>query len=303
MTLFGLVEREKANHRVTHLCRALDVSTSGYYAWRTRGPSRRARRNAELLVRIREIHAASRKVYGSPRVHAELVLGRGIRCSRKRVARLMRSAGLAGIHRGRIRGCTRRDEARQPQPDLVKRQFEQPGPNRLWVADLTQHATAEGWLYLATVLDAYSRRIVGWSMGDRAQAGLVMDALNMAIWQRRPGQGLVHHSDHGAQYTSLTFTKRLEEAGILGSMGTVGDALDNAMAESFFATLQVELLDRNRWPTRKALASAIFTYIEVFYNRRRRHSALGYLSPDEYERKTANSVQRSRPEGHEAVAT
>lgn len=285
------------------MCRVLGVSTSGYYAWRTRGPSDRARQNEDLLRRIREIHKDSRGIYGAPRIHAELVLGQGVRCSRKRIARLMRSAGLAGVHRRRLRGCTRRSEDQQSQPDLVQREFTQPGPDRLWVADLTQHATGEGWLYLATVLDAYSRKVVGWAMGARAKTDLVLGAVNMAMWRRRPGQGLIHHSDHGSQYTAVTFTKRLEQAGILGSMGTVGDALDNAMAESFFATLQTEFLNRGHWPTRQRLGTAIFSYIEGFYNRKRRHSALGYHSPDEYEEAMANSGRRHKPVASEAVAT
>lgn len=213
------------------------------------------------------------------------------------------SDSLAGIHRRRLHGCTRRDESKQPQPDLVQRQFAQSRPNQLWVADLTQHATGEGWLYLATVLDAYSRKVVGWAMDARAKTDLVLKAVNMAVWQRRPTQSLIHHSDHGSQYTAVLFTNRLEQAGILGSMGTVGDALDNAMAESFFASLQTELLDRVRWPTRRSLGTAIFSYIETFYNRKRRHSALGYRSPDEYERMMANSGLLKRAEGQEAVAT
>jgi len=173
------------------------------------------------------IHRESREVYGAPRVHAELTLGQGIRCSRKRVARLMRLAGLVGVHRRRLRGCTRRDARRDPQPDLVRRDFTASGPNQLWVADLTQHATGEGWLYLAMVLDVFSRRVVGWAMGARAETELVLAALGMAVWNRGPLSGVIHHSDHGGQYTSVAFTTRLREAGILGSMGTVGDALDN----------------------------------------------------------------------------
>jgi len=285
------------------MCQVLGISTSGYYAWRTRLPSERSKQNGQLLGLIREIHADSRHIYGAPRIHAELVLGQGLRCSRNRVARLMRIAGLAGIHRRRLHGCTRRDGSKQPQPDLVQRQFAQSRPNQLWVADLTQHGTGEGWLYLATVLDAYSRKVVGWAMDARAKTDLVLRAVNMAVWQRRPTQGLIHHSDHGSQYTAVTFTNRLEQAGILGSMGTVGDALDNAMAESFFASLQTELFDRGRWPTRKILASAIFSYIETFYNRKRRHSALGYRSPDEYERLTANSDPQDKTGELGAVAT
>lgn len=268
------------------MCQVLNVSKSGFYAWVDREPSPRAKRDAELLALIKEIHEKSRGTYGSPRVHAELRLGRGIFISKKHVARLMREAGLQGVHRRRLRGCTRRNEKHQPQPDLVQRDFTPDGLNRLWVADLTQHMTGEGWLYLAMVLDVYSRRVIGWAMDARAQTELVVDALNMAVQSRRPGGGVIHHSDHGAQYTSLAYTKRLVEAGLVGSMGTVGDALDNAVAESFYATVQSELFDRGRWRTRRSLMTAIFSFIEVFYNRQRRHSSLGYLTPDEFERKT-----------------
>jgi putative transposase len=279
------VDEEKAQHSVVTLCRVLGVSKSGYYAWHSRGPSRRAQEDADLIRRIRLIHEESRGTYGSPRIHAELRLGAGIRCSKKRVARLMRQCGLQGVSRRKGPCTTRRNRDRQPAPDLVRRDFHAKAPDRLWVADITQHPTGEGWLYTAAILDVFSRRVVGWAMGDHLRAELVIDALNMAIRNRRPPAGLVHHSDHGSQYTSLAFGKRLEDAGILGSMGTVGDALDNAVAESFWATLQTELLDRNVWPTRTVLRSAIFEYIEGFYNRRRRHSTLGYLSPMHYERR------------------
>jgi putative transposase len=283
--MYLFIEREKALHHVATMCRVLAVSTSGYYAWQRRGPSLRARVDDELMARIRQIHQASRGTYGAPRVHAELRLGHGISCGRKRVARLMRRAGLSGIHRRRNRGITRRDPHRKPYPDLVRRDFTPLRPNRLWVADLTQHATSEGWLYLGIVLDAFSRKVVGWSMGDRPQADLTVDAVTMAIRNRRPDTGLVHHSDQGAQYTALTFGATLRSARMLGSMGHVGDALDNAVAESFFATLQTELLDRRGWPTRQTLRTAIFDYIEAFYNPRRRHSTIGYLSPSEFERR------------------
>ena len=265
------------------MCRVLGVSPSGYYAWLRRSPSQRLQRDAELLERIKLIHSRSRGIYGAPRIHAELRRQHQTCCSRKRVARLMREAGLVGVHRRRNRGSTRRDPARPSYSDLVKRAFTPSTPDRLWVADITQHKTGEGWLYLAVVIDAYSRKVVGWSMAEHLQAELVIKALEMAVWNRRPSPGLIHHSDHGSQYTSLAFGQRLEKAGILGSMGSVGDALDNAVAESFFATLQVELLDRNRWLTRQQLTTAIFDYTEVFFNRQRLHSTLGYLSPTEYE--------------------
>jgi putative transposase len=283
--VFRFVERERQEHPVATMCRVLGVSTSGYYAWRKRGPSARSQADAELAQRIARIHARSRGTYGAPRIHAELRLEEGVRCSRKRVARLMRQHGLVGVHRRRPRGLTRRDRGATPRPDLVHRQFTVSAPNRLWVADITQHETGEGWLYVAAILDAFSRRVVGWSMADHLRAELVLQALEMAIGHRHPGPGLVHHSDHGSQYTSLAFGRRLEEAGILGSMGTVGDAFDNAVAESFWASLQTELLDRQAWLTRNALRSAIFEYIEAFYNRRRRHSTLGYLTPEEFERR------------------
>ena len=195
----------------------------------------------------------------------------------------MREVGLVGVHRRRKRGSTRRDPARSSYADLVQREFTPSAPDRLWVADITQHKTGEGWLYLAVVIDAYSRKVVGWAMAEHLQAELVIKALEMAVWNRQPSPGLIHHSDHGSQYTSLAFGQRLEQAGILGSMGAVGDALDNAVAESFFATLQIELLDRQHWQTRQQLTTAIFEYTEVFFNRQRLHSTLGYLSPTEYE--------------------
>lgn len=274
------------------LSRVLGVSRSGYYAWRRRGPSRRAQENAALAERIRHIYHASGSTYGMPRVRAERMLQYGIRCSRKRVARLMRRMNLVGVHRRHRRAVARRTASWQRYPDRVARAFTASAPNRLWVADVTQHATDEGWLYVAVVLDAFSRKVVGWAMDERLDTALVVQALDMALWNRRPPPGLVHpccarasHSDHGAPYTSLVYGRRLEEAGILGSMGSVGDALDNAVAESFFATLQTELLDRRTWPTRRILRSAVFTYIEGFYNHRRRHSSLGHLSPEEFERR------------------
>jgi putative transposase len=290
---FQFVEREKAIYSVTRLCHILGVSTSGYYAWRTRKPSDRDVANAALADTIVEIHKASRGTYGSPRIHEELTKGMNLTCSKNRVARLMRQIGIRGVHRRHLRGTTRRDESQEPSPDLVNRQFMPEAPNQLWVADMTEHSTAEGKVYLAVVIDAFSRKVVGWCMGEHPTADLAIGAVKMAIWNRRPKPGLIHHSDHGSQYTSTEFRRVLQESGIVSSMGTVGDALDNAVAESFFATLQTELLDRHTWPTRRSLKAAIFEFIEAFYNRRRRHSTLEYLSPNDCERRWFTSHQMS----------
>jgi putative transposase len=282
--VFELIHAEKANHTIAQMCRLLGVSRSGYHAWATRPPSVRAVCDAQIGEAIAAIWERSRRTYGAPRVHIELRLDHDIRCGRKRVARLMRQAGLEGAHRRRRRrGLTRRNLAALPSADLVKREFRPDGPDRLWVADITQQWTDEGWLYLATVIDAFSRRVVGWSMASHLRTELVLDAFNMGVWNRRPDEGLVHHSDHGCQYTSLAFGRRLRECGIVGSMGTIGDCFDNAAAESFFATLKTELLSRRSWSTRADATTAIFDYIEGFYNRRRRHSTLDYQSPADYE--------------------
>jgi putative transposase len=264
------------------LCRLLGVSRSGYYAWRSKPSSERARFDAVLSEKIETIHRNSRATYGAPRIHAEL-RAIGIRCSRKRVARLMRRAKLRGCLHGRRIRTTHRTALQQAAPDLVERNFAAEEPDKLWVADITYVRSKEGFVYLAFILDACSRRVVGWSMATHLRSELVVDALQMAIARRKPSPGLVHHSDRGVQYTSLSFGKRLEDEGLLPSMGRVGSAYDNALAESFVATLKTELLYRNAWPTRQAVRTAIFEYIEGFYNTRRRHSALGYLSPAEFE--------------------
>ena len=268
------------------LCRLLGVSRSGSYAWRRRPPSARARADRGLSQRIREIHEQSRGTYGTPRIRAEL-RDAGVACSRKRVARLLRLAGLQGCHRRKGPPSPRRTPGATPAPDLVRRDFAAPAPDRLWVADITYVPTWAGFLYLAVVLDAHSRRIVGWAMADHLRSELVIEALDMAVWRRRPTQSVVHHSDQGSQYTSLAFGRRLREAGLVSSMGSRGDCFDNATAESFFATLECELLARRRFPTRSAARLALFDYIEGFYNTHRRHSALGYLSPAAYERRCA----------------
>ena len=283
MSCYRLIDQEKAHHAVSRLARVLGVARAGYYAFTSRPASTRTLADQALTDQIRQIHARSRGTYGAPRVHAELRLGLDMGVGRKRVARLMRAAGLQGCHRRRGRGLTRRDPQATSAPDLVERNFTPPAPDRLWVADITQQRTSQGWLYVAVVLDAFSRRIVGWSMAEHLRTELVLDALDMAIAQRQPAAGLVHHTDHGCQYTSLAFGRRLQQAGLVASMGTVGDALDNAVAESFFATLECELLDRYDWPTRQALRTAVFDFIEVFYNRQRRHSTLDYHTPADYE--------------------
>jgi len=264
---------------------ALKVSKSGYYGWRHRPPSARAKADATLAERIERVHRDSRETYGAPRVHAEL-RSLGVRCGRKRVARLMRKAGLVGCGGRRRKVRTTRPgtaERVSAVPDLVKRNFAPEAPNRLWVADITYARSWEGWLYLAFVLDAYSRKVVGWSMANHLRTELVLEALNMAIHNRRPAAGLVHHSDRGSQYTSVEFGGRLKEAGLVPSMGSVADAYDNALAESFISTLKRELLHRHSWPSKESVRAGIFEYIECFYNPRRRHSSLGQMSPTEYE--------------------
>ena len=266
------------------MCRVLGLSPSGYYDWLRRPPSARVRRDAELKGRILAKWIESEKIYGCPRIHAAL-RDEGERVSRKRVARLMREMGIEGVTRRRFRtGTTKRDAQARPAPDLVARDFSAEGPDQLWVADITQVRTWAGWLYLAVVLDAWSRRIVGWAMAPRMPADLVGDALTMAISSRQPEGPVIHHSDQGSQYTSLAFGKRCREAGVVQSMGSVGDAYDNAMCESFFATLECELLDRRRFPTMAVARREVFSFIEGFYNTRRLHSALGYESPANFEK-------------------
>ena len=288
MTLYGVIAAEQAHFPIAFMCRHLGVSKSGFYAWRARPPCRRAVADAQSSARIRGIHAASRGTYGTPRVHAELIDRYAVRCGRKRVARLMQIAGLTGVCRRRKVRTTLRDASAPLSDDLVHRAFSAAAPDKLWVADITYLPTAQSFLYLAVILDAWSRRVVGWAMADHLRTELVVDALNMADWQRRPAPGLIHHSDHGCQYPSLAFSRRCREAGIAQSMGSVGDCYDNAMAESFNATLECELLARvPRWHTHAEARLAVFDYIEGFYNTHRRHSALGYLSPKEFERRWA----------------
>jgi len=273
---------------IATMCRVLGVSTSGYYAWRKRIPSRRVRENAALLEEILILHAWSRGTFGAPRIHAKLAEN-GTQVGHNRVARLMRVAGIQGVIRRKRRCTTQRHPEASPAADLVDRDFTSTAPDELWVADITYISTGEGFLYLAVVVDAYSRRVIGWAMATRMKTQLVLDALEMAIRQRRP-KGVIHHSDHGSQYTSVEFGRRCRKAGIRPSMGSVGDCFDNAMCESFFATLECELLDRHEFRTRAEAQRAVFEFIEGWYNLHWLHSSLGYDTPVRYEKRYAARI-------------
>ena len=278
------MKAHQAEHAVARLCELLEVSTSGYYAWLQRPLSARALTDRALTDTIRKIWEDSDSTYGAPRVHAELADDYSIRVGRKRVARLMAVAGIQGISRRKWVRTTIRDETTRPAPDLVQRQFTATAPNQVWVADITFIATWEGWVYLAAVEDMWSRRIVGWALADHMRTELVQSALDMAIATRRPDR-VIHHSDQGSQYTSVAFGLAAHDAGVVPSMGSVGDCYDNAMAESFFATLKTERVHRRSYQTRTEAINDVFTWIEGRYNTRRRHSSLGYLSPATFERR------------------
>jgi putative transposase len=282
VTVFEFIEAEKANHPISILCRTLGVTRQGFYAWRTRPPCQRRVADAAYLAVIKKIHTDSRGNYGAPRIHAELAEDYKIRCGRKRVARLMRQAGLVGCHRRRRTWTTRRDPERPSAPDALQRDFTAEGPNRVWVADITYVPTWVGFGYLATVLDVFSRRIVGWAFANHMRADLVVDAIDMAVQIRRPLPGVIHHSDHGGQYVSRDFERRCRRAGITISMGSVGDCFDNSMAESFFATLECELIDQRRFRNLTEARNEIMSFIG-WYNHRRRHTALDMHSPVHYE--------------------
>ncbi|MGV8083431.1 MAG: IS3 family transposase [Coriobacteriia bacterium] len=287
---FRMIEAKKTQHSVSLLCDVLGVSRSGYYAWASRPPSARSVSDAALGETIARIHSESRRLYGAPKIHAELADDHKVFVGRKRVARLMREAGISGVSRRRKWRTTVPDPAAPPAPDLVKRDFTAHAPDQLWIADFTYVRTDQGFLYLSVVIDVFSRMVVGWSMRNDMRAELVTDALSMAVGRRRPGKGLIHHSDRGSQYTSLAFGRELKASGILASMGSRGDAYDNAAAESFMAIIKTELIHLNRFATRDEARRAIFGYIEGFYNRRRRHSALGYKSPLVFEQIHATLV-------------
>lgn len=265
-------------------CRVLGVSEAGFYEHRNRVPSERVVRHTMLTDLITQIHIESRGTYGARRVHAELTLGRGVEVGRGQVELLMRRAGLQGVAGRRKWKRIRADDI---STDLVKRDFRRQGPNQLWVTDITEHPTREGKVYCCAILDTYSRRVVGWSIDSSPTAALVTNALGMAIDSRlskSTASGTVIHSDHGVQFGSWAFTKRARDSGLLASMGSIGDCYDNSMIESFWSRMQVELLDRQKWNTRIELANAMFEYMEIWHNRKRRHSQLGWLSPIEFER-------------------
>ena len=274
----------QAEYRIATMCRVLQVSASGFYSRRARPQSQRQRNDTKLATMITAIHKRSKGTYGRPRVHAELI-NAGLHVSGKRIARIMRENSLVGASRRKTVVTTVQDRGGKPAPDLVHRNFSASAPNQLWVADMTYVSTWAGFLYLALVLDVYSRRIVGWATGPRMHKQLVIDALNMAVHQRK-ARGVIHHSDRGTQYTSTAFSERCQDIGIVPSMGRVGNCYDNAMAESLNATIECELLGKHRFRTRAEAELAIFEYIEGWYNRHRRHSAIGYVSPITYEQRT-----------------
>lgn len=286
--MFGFIEREKANHQVRRMCQLLKVSSSGFYAWRQRPVCPRKQEDARLRELIIAIHQRSRGNYGAPRIWDELRYDHAVRCSGKRVWRLMRQLGIKGTHRRRYRKTTERDAALPVAPDLVNRNFTASRPDQKYVGDITYIRTWEGWLYLAIILDVFSRRIVGWSMGASLHTRLVVEAFEMAV-RRRRAKGAIAHSDQGSQYSSLTYGRRIREAGLIQSMGSRGDCFDNAMAESFFASLECQLLDRQVFQTRSQARLEVFDYVEGFYNTERRHSSLvgpdgRMLSPAKFER-------------------
>jgi len=294
---YGCVERHRSEFPVVLMCRVLGVARSGYYAWRKREPSARARSNERLRLEVRAIHRATRERYGSPRVHAEL-RARGERVSRKRVARLMRQDGLRGRKRRRFRTTTNSRHANPVAPNVLERRFsveEIAGPDRVWAADITYVPTREGWLYLAVVLDLASRLVVGWSMGETLESTLAVRALEMALHGRQPGEGLLHHSDRGVQYASYEYRALLEGREVVASMSRKGNCWDNAVAESFFATVEIELLQGADWHTRNQARRAIFEFIEVWYNRQRRHSSLGYLTPAEFDKRLWEASRATLP--------
>lgn len=285
---YACIDRCRDLYPIRLMCRLLDVAASGYYAWRRRPEPQRVQRNRELLEKIRSIHAASKGVYGSPRVHAEL-LAKGVKVGRHKVAQVMRSARLKGCPKRRHRTTTQRVPGHHVAQNLLRQNFAADGPDQRWASDITYIATRQGWLYLAVTMDLFSRRIVGWSMDRWMSRHLVVDALRMAINARQPTGTLIHHSDRGGQYSSDDFRNELKKYGIKPSMSSTGNCYDNAVVESFFGALKRERVNRVRYRTREQARADLFEYIEVFYNRKRRHSYVGNISPDDFERQSTGS--------------
>jgi len=294
---YACIQAHVGQYRVARMCEALSVCRSGYYAWVKRGPSARAVRDQRLRVEVRAIHRQSRGTYGSPRILMEL-RDRGERISGKRVARLMREEQVRGKKRRRVRRTTDSSHSERIAGNVLDRRFSVQaveGVDRVWVSDITYVPTRQGWLYLAVVLDLASRMVVGWSMSSSLESALATSALNMALRWRRPASGLLHHSDRGVQYASWEYQDRLASCGAVASMSRKGNCWDNAVAESFFATLEVELIEDAGWHTHAEARAAISEYIEVWYNRQRRHSSLGYVSPAEYERRLEEGPRAALP--------
>ena len=285
---YACIDRRRDHYPVRLMCRLLSVSPSGYYAWRERPEGARVQRDRELSDKIKCIHEASKGVYGSPRVHAELV-AEGVHVGRHKVAQLMCSTRLKGCPKRRYRTTTQRDPTHRVAHNLLKQDFTADGPDQRWASDITYIATRQGWLYLAVVMDLFSRRIIGWSMDRWMSRHLVVDALRMAVDARRPAGPLIHHSDRGAQYSSDDFRDELDKHGITASMSSTGNCYDNAVVESFFGALKRERVNRVRYRTREEARADLFEYIEVFYNRKRRHGYLGNISPDDFERQSIGS--------------
>lgn len=285
---FAFIEAEKANFPIAVLCRLLGVTRQGYYAYAKRQPSPRSVRYQELCEQVREIHEASRGRYGSPRVRKELQR-RGVRVSKRTVEQVMRELGLWGRRKRLFKVTTAANPKHSVEPNVLGRDFRATRPNERWVTDISYIWTAEGWVYLAAILDLYSRSVVGWALDTTLSTKLPLAALQMALRRRRPGSGLLHHSDRGCQYTSAEYRRKLAQLGVTVSMSRKGNCWDNAVAESFFATLKTELIYEQEWPSRSELRAAVFEYIEIFYNRQRLHSSLGYKTPAEVEREYART--------------
>lgn len=284
---YAFIRDHSAQHKVSCLCRALEVSASGYYAWKDRPESARAKSNRRLMTKISLFHKVSREIYGSPRIHQDLV-DAGEQVGVNRVASLMSQHGIQSKMAKKFVITTNSKNTLQPAPDRLKRHFDVETPNKAWVSDTTFIPTRQGWLYLAVVIELYSRQVVGWAMGERNNAQLVQDALTMAVWRRGKVESVIVHSDQGSTYASADYQRLLKDSSLLCSMSRKGECLDNAVAESFFGTLKTELVDHEDYRTKEEAKKSLFEYIEIFYNRRRRHSYLGYLSPVEYEAKYAS---------------